>query len=124
MLLQEISSPWFNPTFLLSASGIVVALVVWLVRVEFVGKANEKRTGDGEQTMKEMFTELRDEIKADRADTREWKKIFFAHATDTKVHHNEAMFEEFRKGLDRRFSGVETSLSDISRKLDHLADRD
>lgn len=123
--MQETSTIAVNsPTFLLSAGTTLVLLIAWLVRVEFVGKANKERQAEKEAADKQSFTDLRDEIKSDRMDTREWKKIFFAHATDTKVHHNEAMFDEFRKGLDRRFSGVETTLSDMNHKLDRLAEKE
>ena len=123
------SSPYLDPRFIvalvaLAFTGFValIGLIVWLVRLESKVNSNNEKRVRLELDFKESIKELDDELKLDRADMREWKKIFFAHATDTKIHHNEEMFKEFRSGIDRRFSGIETSLTDIGRKIDKIAD--
>lgn len=126
------TSPWMDPRFLFTALSGYALLVMWLARMEFKTNANATRQQEHEKTtadeIKAVKNDLSDdlrnviaEIKEERAETREWKKAFYAHATDTKLHHNEEMFREFRTGIDRRFSGMESTLGDMNRKLDHLA---
>jgi hypothetical protein len=119
-MMQEaapVINPWLDPRFLWMAGVAVVALVLWFGRLEFKTNANAKRQEEYEETRAE-------ERKAEREEFRELKKAFYGHATDTKVHHNEEMFKEFRSGLDRRFNTLETTLGDMNRKLDHLGGRD
>lgn len=138
MFLQDVapilSSPWADPKFLLSAGGVLVLVAMAIARLEFKTNANGTRQKEFEGATGDNFREartdseedvkaLREEVRLDRADTREWKKEFYKHATDTKVHHNEEMFKEFRAGIDRRFSGMESTLGDINHKLDRLADK-
>lgn len=140
MFLQDVvptlssSSPWMDPKFLLSAAGVLVLVAMAIARLEFKTNANASRQKEFEGSTAENIKEakiqadeeikgLRDEVRQDRMDTREWKKDFYKHATDTKVHHNEEMFKEFRAGIDRRFSGMESTLGDIKHTLDRLADK-
>lgn len=107
-------SPWLSPGFLLSAGTTIVGLIVLFARLEFKTNANATRQREYEADMDKKVHELREEH-------REVKKAFYAHAADTKVHHNEEMFKEFRSGLEQRFSGFDTKLNDIVRKLERIA---
>lgn len=109
-------NPWLQPTVVLFVLGQLLFFVAWLVRMEYKTNANEKRQGEYEETRGE-------ERKEERQEFRNLKQAFYAHATDSKVHHNEEMFKEFRAGLDRRFSGLEGTLLEINRKLDHLNEK-
>lgn len=108
------SSPWLDPRFLLPAGTAIVIVIFWFARLEFKANANTTRQREYEAEMDKKVQELR-EIH------REVKKAFYAHAADTKVHHNEEMFKEFRNGLEQRFSGFDTKLNDIVRKLERIA---
>lgn len=109
--MEPTTSPWVDPRFLLPALSAFVFLVAWFVRLEYKASATEARQKEFEGSI----TEYVDEIKSEH---REVKKAFYSHAADTKVHHNEEMFKEFRQGLERRFTSIDEKLQDISRKLD------
>ena len=100
------NSPWLDPKFLLTVGVTAVAFIAWLLRGEFKSNANSTRQEEYEEQMNERVGKL-------ESNHEKVKGAFYAHATDTKVHHNEAMFTEFRQGLERRFNTVETTLNDI-----------
>lgn len=105
------ANPWLNPSFLLPAATTVILIIVWLVRGEFQSKANMTR----QKEFEESITSYVDEVKSEH---RAVKAAFYAHTSDTRVHHNEEMFKEFRVGLERRFTSIDTTLREISQKLD------
>jgi hypothetical protein len=112
------NSPWLDPRFLLPAISALVFLILWFGRLEYLAKATATR-------QKEYEGEMDEQIKQSREEHKELKAAFYNHKGDAKVHHNEAAFQEFREGLnrqmanmDRRFGSMETTLQDISRKLD------
>lgn len=88
-----------------------VTFIAWLVRLEFKNNANATR-----QTEIEAFVD--EELKDAKTERKDIKRAFYAHQGDTTIHHNEAMFREFEKGLDRRMNGIEQTLQKISDKLD------
>ncbi len=116
------NSPWLDPRFLFPVGVAAVGLILWFARLEYKTNANTTRQGEHEEDMITRVDELKNEHK-------EVKKAFYAHAGDTKVHHNEAMYIEFRAGIgrqftemERRFTGLDNTLQDISRKLDNRND--
>jgi len=123
------TSPWLSPSFLLPLILAAIGFIAWLVRLEYKTNATGSRQKEFEvetaEEFKDVRTETKDslkeivtELKEERLEHREWKKQFYAHATDTRTHHNEEMFKEFKNGLERRFTSIDTTLQQISRKLD------
>jgi hypothetical protein len=110
-LASPTASPWLDPRFLIVAIPLSVGLIAWFLRGEFKSNANSTR----QKEFEESITAYVDEIKAEH---RELKKAFYAHQGDTRVHHNAEMFREFREGLERRFTTLDTTLREISGKLD------
>jgi hypothetical protein len=100
-------------TLLLAAIGFTV----WLVRLEGKITSVTKDLADLERKHDDDIKCLKDEVK----DTRE---RFFKHAADVLVHHNAEATLEFRTALERRFTGMEDTLKDIGRKLNHIAGRE
>lgn len=100
------SSPWLSPGFLLTAITTGVIVIAWFFRGEFKSNANAARQREFEGTITEYVDEVRTEH-------RELKKAFYAHATDTKVHHNEEAFKEFREGLNQRLTNFDNKLGEL-----------
>lgn len=116
LLFQDVTpavSPWLSPNFLLSLAIAVIMAIAWLLRLEYKVNANAQRQADNEEGVTADLKRLEEEVDSDRQDTREWKKVFYQHATDTELHHNKAAFDEFRSGLERRFSTLESSILDM-----------
>lgn len=122
------SSPWLDPKFLWGLIVAGVFLVLWFGRLEFKTNANKERQEEHEV----VFEKELEDAKGER---HEIKTALYKHIGDMNMHHNEREFAEFKKGLDLRFNGLQdsmrdmktstqTSLGEINRKLDHLADRD
>lgn len=105
------ANPWLSPGVLVSIITSAILLITWFVRLEFKASATATRQIEYE-------TEMDAKVKDVREEHRDVKRAYYAHAADTKVHHNEEMFKEFRVGLERRFTSIDATLQDISRKLD------
>ncbi len=100
------NSPWLDPRFLLAVGVAAVAFIAWLLRGEFKSSANASRQEEYEEQMNERVTKVESNLE-------KVKGAFYTHQGDTRVHHNEAMFAEFRQGIERRFNTLETTLTDI-----------
>lgn len=119
MFLQEAaSSPWLDPRVLIVAGPLAVGLIAWFLRGEFQSKANTTRQQEHEEADERRHAEVVAYVDEVREEHRELKKSFYLHSDDAKRHHNPEYFEEFRKGLETRFTHIDTSLNDILRKLD------
>lgn len=108
------NSPWMDPRFLIVVIPLAVGVIAGYVRLEFRANATAARQVEYETEMDAKVRDLKEEH-------REVKKAFYLHSSDTKVHHNEAQFLEFRTGLDRQLNGFDTKLNDIVRKLERIA---
>ncbi len=106
-----------NPAFLVTASGLIVGAIVWLVRLESKTNATAKRQEESEKSNTLDIAEI-------KSDAKDLRRIYYEHAANAKLHSNEAAEIEFRGNLERRFSNFEKALEDIGRKLNHLGGRD
>lgn len=111
------TTPWLDPRFLLVAGGQLVLMIFFIAKLWFSANDAHKRLDASEEAHEVSAKDLRIELK-------EVKVEFYRHLADVKAHHNEEAVQEFRTALERRFTGMEKSLEDIARKLNHLADRE
>lgn len=103
--------------FILAGLVQLILAIFFIAKLWLNGNAAHERIDDIEAESEKDLSGLKIEIK-------ELKVDFYKHVADVKAHHNEEAVKEFRDALERRFSGMETSLADISRKLNHLAGRE
>lgn len=96
-------SPWLDPRFLAPTIIVLVGAIIWLVRLE--GKVNS----------------VCEDVEAMSGDLDKLRTRFYEHVTNLTLHHNEQAVNEFRTALERRFSGVESSLEAIKGKLERMA---
>jgi len=96
-------SSLFNPSFLLTAGLVIIGFIVWLVRLE--GKVSNTAAINEQQqkTIDKLSTEVEH------------------HRFNDKIHFNERIAGEVDKGNERRFTGIERRLDEISGKLDTIA---
>lgn len=92
----------FFLTFLVTAIG----LVVWLVRLE--GKVNVNATAIAR--VETTGNKTSDDLSQHRA--------------NELVHFNQRLAAEVDRSNERRFQTIESQLSEINRKLDHLAEKE
>lgn len=105
-----------------------IGLVVWLVRLEAKGNANASNHAELKlqhgRDLAEVKKEHAGDIKRVEDELRDTRERFFKHVADVSLHHNAEAVLEFRTALERRFTGMEKSLEDITRKLNHIAGRE
>jgi hypothetical protein len=105
-----------------------VGFVVWLVRLEGKTNGNSKEITDLQADHAKEISDLKkwhsDDLTVLREDVKDTRERLFKHVADVSVHHNSEAVQEFRIALERRFTGMEGSLADISRKLNHMAGRE
>lgn len=100
------ASPWLTPNVIVPLGLAVIGFIAWLVRLEYKTNANEKRQGEHEDFMEERVDKVEGNLEKVKAS-------HYHHAGDTTVHHNAEAFSEFRRGLDQRFSTLDTKLGEI-----------
>lgn len=102
-----------SPGVLITLISLIVGLIVWIVRLESRNNDGHRRIDD----IEDLADKVEKQLKAVEVE-------FYKHMADVKAHHNEEAVKEFRTALEQRFAGVENSLKDISRKLNHIAGRE
>lgn len=100
------SSPFLHPAFLLTAGSVIVAFIVWLVRLE--GKATTATTAHTK-------------AEAERAEI--WREME-RHKENADIHFNQKVSAEVEKSNARRFDTIERQLGEINHKLDRLSSKE
>lgn len=114
---MENTTPWLNPTVMVTVGLAAIGLIVWLVRLEGKTNLNSERVNKETEVAESTHTDILKEIK-------ELKVEFYKHVSDNTVHHNQEAVAEFRKGLERRLDDMDRGIGDIARKLNHMAGRE